>query len=85
MSLLWPAGLADSDDDDSLPGQRARPGAGRPYWASWMETAVPKGHRRVSVSPSQAALWMVLNVPERRAENEMRSETYSFDNMLLPT
>ena len=47
--------------------QRARPGAGRPYWANWIETAVPSGHRRVSVSPSQAARWIVLKVPDSRA------------------
>ena len=48
-------------------GQRLIPGAGRPYCANWMETAVPSGHRSVNVSPSHAARWIVRNVPDNRA------------------
>jgi len=51
-------------------GQREIPGAGRPYWASWMETAVPSGHLKVNISPSQAALWIVLKVPDKRAKRK---------------
>ena len=51
----------------SCAGHMEIPGAGRPYCASWMETAVPSGHLKVNVSPSQAARWIVLKVPDNRA------------------
>ena len=63
--------------------QSATPGAGRPYWASWMETAVPRGHRSVSISPSHAARWIVRNVPDSRAELNKKRKKWRKKSMTV--